>query len=519
MAASRKAKTNGTRDLIEEIEPASILPTVSLIPETVGAVAKTVPPRDSLSSLFSARERVVFEGDRVPPWWTPWRDRFLWEIMIGSDVLASAIFSTSARLSSVPINVVPVDRTNKAHRRMANWSDMLLKHHWLKIAFQAAVDWQTQDNGCFVEIMGAGDPGGPIEPTKIPGTQDFVFATGLRILDAQMCQRTGDETYPVLYRYRPVGGVEKLYKFHQSRIVAVAQMPSTRSTMNGVGLSGASRCIRAISQLDDVALLEQEIMGSRPASQLIFSRGVSAEAIKDAFTKADERAVEEGRLAYADRKRTARSVFVSVEGPSDQVKASSIEMLDLKRLPENYDPKVNMEIAINVVAMALGFDPREIWPGTATGATRADAEVQQQKSVVKTPGIWMNTWSVELGQKWCAWPTVISFDAQDSAQDSLRADIHQKHAVTIAQYLSAGAIDVQTAWEMMLEDGDISEEQLGALQVSEEFAIKAELNRIQAEQARLRLEQARNPSPPATGGGGNGEGNGNNQQAAGQSAG
>jgi hypothetical protein len=495
MAISRKARVDTTRDLIEEIEPSSILPSTSLIPETVGAIAKLVPQGNALSALFSARELVIFEGDRVPAWWSPWRDRWLWQRMVGSDVLSSAIFSTSARLSSVPINVVPNDPTNRMHRRLSQWSDMLLKHYWSQIAFQAAVEWQTQDNGCFVEIMGAGDPGGPIEPTKIPGTQDYIFATGLRILDSQSVQRTGDDTYPILYRYRPIGGVEKLYKFHKTRVVAISQMPSTRSGMFGVGLSGASRAIRSILQLDDVDMLQQEIMGSRPISQLVFSRGISAEAIRDAFIKADERALEEARLASSERKRTARSVFVSAEGPADQVRAASVEMLDLKRLPESYDPKVNMELAINVVSMALGFDPRELWPGTATGATRADAEVQQQKSMVKTPGIWMNTWRTELNQKWCPWPCSITFDEQDDAQDMLRAEIHKIHADTIAQYMASGSIDFETAWQMMMENGDISERQYLALQVSEEFALKAEVARVQAEQARVELENAKKPAP------------------------
>lgn len=77
------------------------------------------------------------------------------------------------------------------------------------------------------------------------------------------------------------------------------------------------------------------------------------------------------------------------------VKAASVESFDLKKLPEGYDPEVYMNLAVNIISMALGFDPRELWPATVRGATRADAEVQHWKSMRKTPGIWVGQFTKE----------------------------------------------------------------------------------------------------------------------------
>lgn len=468
------------RDVLEAVEPHSILPDAPPSGRT----------REVLSALFDSRQKVYYTGDRVPGWWSRQRDDWLWQLTLGSDVLSSSVYSTSARLSSIPVNVVPTDRSNRNHRRLANFSDLLLKYHWQEVAFQAAMDWQTQDNGCFIEVIGSGEPSGPIEPTKIPGTNDYLYALGLRVLDAQKAQRTGDPTYPVVYAHKPTGGMEKTYKFHHSRIIYLAQMPTTRRDMLGVGLCGASRCVRSVLRLDDINLLEDELLGARPISQMIFSRVIGAEDMEKAFDKADEKImVEAGKV---DRRRSSRTVFVSASGPADMVKAASVESFDLKKLPEGYDPEVYMNLAVNIISMALGFDPRELWPATVRGATRADAEVQHWKSMRKTPGIWVGQFTKELGRKWCPNVTHVTFDQQDDEQDRARAEIRQLRAQTYEVLLGgqSPALDVQTVWQVMLEEGDITEQQFEALRNSEEFAMRAENQRLSAEEARARIRES-----------------------------
>ena len=487
------AAIENARDLIDAVDPSSILP---------DEPPKSGRTRDVLSALFDTRNKVYPVGDRVPAWWTRKRDEWLWDLVLKSDVLASSIFSTSARLSSIPINVVPRDQANRNQRRLATFSDLLLKYYWQECAFQIALDWQTQDNGVFIEVIGGGEPGGPLEPTKIPGTNDYLYALGLRVLDSQKAQRTGDPTFPVVYTHKPVGGPEKMYKFHNSRIIYRAQMSTTRRDMFGIGISGASRCIRSILRLDDINLLEDELLGARPISQLLFSRVISAEDMETAFTRADTKIIEE--LGNLDRRRTSRSVFVSAQGPADLVKASSIEAIDLKRLPEGYDPEVYMNLAVNIISMALGFDAREFWPATVRGATRADAEVQHLKSMRKTPGIWVGDFTKELDAKWCPSSCHTTFDQQDDEQDRARAEIRQLRAETYSQYLggTGQSLDTKTIWQIMLEEGDITEQQYEALKTSEEFAAKAEEQKLNAEQLRAGIdhtnaqaEQTRKPEP------------------------
>lgn len=65
---------------------------------------------------------------------------------------------------------------------------------------------------------------------------------------------------------------------------------------------------------------------ARPISQLVFLRAISAEDMEAAFERADTKAMD--LTAMGDQRRSARSVFISAEGPAELVKAASIEAIE-----------------------------------------------------------------------------------------------------------------------------------------------------------------------------------------------
>lgn len=487
------AKVEDVKELIEEIGDQSIVPDP---PPQVDTTGEGTPlPRRSLDSLFTTRTLPRLGGDRVAAWWSPQRDIFLWRTVFGSDIASSSIFSTCARLVSTPISVIPKDKANRNNRNVAIWSEMLLQYYWAEEMFKFALDWQTQDNGAFCEIMGAGDPGGPIEPTLIPGTGQYIYGTGLRTLDAQNCTRTGDPEYPVVYRHRDRDSVVRYYKFHHTRIMFSSQMPSTRQGMYDVGFCGASRAIHNILRLDDLRIFEDETIGVRPATQLVFGKGLSAKDMEEAFIVAETKAGNDVKS------RAAFLVFMGIQGNPEIIKASDLKIMDLKKYPEGYNPEMNMNICMNVMAMALGFDSREFWPATVRGATRADAEVQDRKANNKTHGIWRNTLTNQLNRKWCgAMSCQASFDKKDDQDDALVAEIVKTRSESRASDLTANILDRVIVWQQMLNDGEINEDQYNYL-----LAQKA---KMEAEQARQNVQNQQggqqDGKPDGASGGGGG---------------
>lgn len=432
------------RELLDAVDPESVLPYANTEALT----------RATLDRFSTTSGHLIEISERIAPYWSRLRDRFLWECAIKSDILSSALNITSARLYSIPFNVVPRDKENRRVREVAYWSDLLLKLSWSREMYPFILDWQGQDNGAFMEVIGAGNPSGPIEPTLVPGTSTYLFGLGLRHLDSQLCIRTNDPTYPVLYEGLDERGRAVRYKLHKSRVVFSSQMRNPRFKMNGVGLCATSRCLRHVQHMDDIDILKEEWLGSRPVSEIIFGRGFSASDLENAFLRVEERANND-RL-----KRFAKVVFLGMDNaPADLIKASSLERISMKRLPDGYDEEKSITVALNVIAMALGFDVRVLWPATVRGATRADAEVQHLQTMTKAPGIWVNEIETQLNEKFSPVSCFVSATQEDLQQDAVKAQNQQLRAIVRQTMLTSGQIDQRINLQMMLEDGDITEKQ------------------------------------------------------------
>lgn len=435
-----KARLENIRDLTEVIQPTSVVP----------EVPSNIAPLDSIVSL---REQLIYINERILPWWSRQRDYFLWQTLVRSDVLSSATNITSARLFSVPFQIVPRDKANRRDSEIAFWSTALLQHSWSTEMFRFIIDWQTQDNGAFLEILGGGDPAGPIEPTLVPGTATWLYGLGLRHLDSQMATRTGNPTYPVRYRAKDGRGKMRDYKLHSSRVIFNAQMESPRWDMYGVGFCATSRAISHILHMGDISTLKEEWLGSRPVSEIVLGKGFTGEQISAAFRSADEKANAEGL------QRFAKVVFLGIEGNADLVRAAGLERIQLKRLPEGYDEEKAMTIAINIIAMAFGFDARTLWPATVRGATRADAEVQHLKTMKMTPGIWEETMKRLLMEKYCPGSCEVLADQKDDEQDAIVSENKQLRAQIRQLMLDSNQINLKVCYEMMKNDGDLSDSQ------------------------------------------------------------
>jgi hypothetical protein len=217
----------------------------------------------------------------VSPWWSAARDIDLRAFWKKEDHLAGAIYALESKMTAVPFRVIARDQGIKAHTKQAEMLTESLYQvseygeGWISLYGKWVQDLLVCDNGAFMEVIGYGDPVGPIIGTPI----------GLAHLDSGRCTRTGDKKFPVIYQ--DTSG--KFYKMHYTRVIFASQMSSTRKDMNGVGYSAVSRCINIAQTMLDILIYKQEKMGSRPPRQLAVGKGVTANEIATAF------AIEIGR--------------------------------------------------------------------------------------------------------------------------------------------------------------------------------------------------------------------------------
>ena len=386
----------------------------------------------------------------LPPWWSKMRDKKLREFWKKVDYLSGAINAYLAKLTTIPIQIEPRDMTLKTHVKLADKFNMMLDRDaefvqsWITFYGKFLLDQTTQDNGSFGEVIGEGPPDGPIRGMPL----------GLAQLDSLRCTRTGDPEFPV--RYAHTDG--KLYKLHYTRVIFTSQMPSPAKEMLNVGFSAVSRCSNIAQSMLDVITYKQEKLGSRPIRGLAITRGgLDPDTVRDSLRLA------ESRMNAMGLKRFSKIV---ITGASTAPEAG-IDFIDFANLPDGFDEKSATVIGMAAIALALGMDPRDLWPAMETGTTKAEAALQHMKQRGKTLGQTLKMTENLLNYKFLPPTLKATFDYQDDAQDAQRAEIRSVRSTRRSSDLTNATTDARVEREQMLHDNDLTKEQFVHLELQD----------------------------------------------------
>lgn len=391
----------------------------------------------------------------VAPWWSRRRDAQLKILAKDSDFFQGAQYKVAAKLTDVPFSVQPRDPSIKSHRKQAeDYTISLVEgselgQGWGTFLPKFLNSLWTQDNGTFAEVIGDGDPEGPI---KGP-------ALGLKVLDPARCTRTSNPLYPVIYH--ATSG--KRFRYHYTRIIFTSQQPDPAEEMLNIGFCWLSRAINAVQNLIDIGVFKQEKLGSRPQRRMIVGKGVEAMEIWDAFRRAELQMDAQGLRRYA------KSVVIG-----GLTKDDSVETIDLVTANDLSDEEIMTDIGVYVLAMTGGFPPRWIWPATTTGATKADAE-SQHLAGISSGGQILHDLAYMLGGsdkgtshnvgRFLPSHLKLVFDYQDDQEDANKANVRLVRAQGWEKNLATGIINERVAREQALEAGDLTESQFEDLEL------------------------------------------------------
>jgi hypothetical protein len=378
-------------------------------------------------------------GMTVAPWWSKSRDRQLRQFWKKSDHLSGAMFTMTSKMTSIPFKIETRDMSSAKHERQAaEVSSRLLAgaefgDGWVTFYSKFIEDLLGQDNGAFAEIIGEGDPNGPL--IGLPLT--------IAHLDSFRCTRTGDPIFPVVYE--DLDGSK--HRMHFTRVMYAAQMPSPIADMYGVGVSSVSRCINVAQTLIDILTFKQEKLGSRPhRSILIPQGGLDPRDVQEAFNLAESAMDSQGLSRYSK---------VVLAGSSTMTEAD-LKVVELSSLPDGFDEQTSITLGMATIALAFGVDARELFPAMSAGATRADALLQHLKERGKGPGQILQITEQLFNHKFLPSHLKLVFDFQDDAQDRQVAEIRNIRSTRIRQDIDTQIYGVRRARIKMLEDGDLS---------------------------------------------------------------
>lgn len=364
-------------------------------------------------SLFQGLYQRTKESD-VAPWGYAQRDLHLrtFFYLAGNNYVQNAESIMQQKVQSTDYTIEGPDRTARYVRDLLNGSEFGRGFYEFQAKFLK--DYDTCDNGVFVELIGAGEADEPLQGR----------VQGIAIMDSLRCQRTGLVDYPVLY-YADNG---ERHKIHRSRVWFASDMPSTDERMFGYGFCSLSRAVSMAQTQILWSAYRNEWLDDRFPNGLLALNNINLEYWQNLLS--------EHKLQQEAQDKNVFSQVMPVPSmdPSQPV---SIEHIPFRQIWEGFDQKMLSDLAIDDVAMAWGLDHQDLAPlATSSMGSGAQSTVLDQKARGKGVGN-----RLQLMQRFVNDITpesvTFEFDMTDDAQDLQQAQIREAKARTVISLYSA----------------------------------------------------------------------------------
>lgn len=354
---------------------------------------------------------------RVSDWWSPRRDVELREFvkLKGNDILQGAITSLVKKFVAMSWSVVGPKGFSTAPGTAAYFQRLLSEAEfgkgWSSLLTKTIQDYLQCDNGAFWELIGHGPPNGPL---SFPGV------LGIAHLDSARCTLTGDLEFPVIFRDAKD---KSKHKLHHTRVVHFVDSESSETPLRGVGFCAVSRILKSSEIILKIGKYKSEKLSDMPESGVMLMNNIFQRHLEDARLEYDSRQRQRGNTIWRD--------VLTLFGV-DPAKPATMQFVSFANLPEAFDELQSTNIYVNIVALALGIDPREIWPvSSGPLGTGTETLIQHQKARGKGIGEVIST--LERGINWhvLSRNSSFNFDFVDDEEDLQRANIDDKKVTTI----------------------------------------------------------------------------------------
>ena len=317
-----------------------------------------------------------------------------------------------------------------------------LVENWVDFCYKWNLDYLTQNNGAFVEIIRLTDS--PDSP-----------CIGINQLDAARCRRTGVDEWPVVYSDR-LGGQHRLAP-HQ--VWVMADMPSPIETMNSVGMCAVYRILCEAKRMRDISVYEREKLSGFNPKSLYIVGNVGKTQLTDVLKEHEQNQLQKGYVRY---------VKPAIMGVLDPKAPATVATLDFASIPDGFDKDKELKWYITVMALALGCDYQDLAPLSAGNlGTSTQSEVLHLKSKGKGPAMYMKRISHMMNFSGILPKNVtFEFDEKDIADDTQIAALDKLRADTRAVYFNMGVYTPESIRQEMVDTGEMTEEMFKILQAT-----------------------------------------------------
>lgn len=394
------------------------------------------PPEGSLPMAGGVSNLVISvatAADTITPWGMnpTQRDTDLRAFWPTETYFASALFSTIAQYVAFSWSLDGPPRSVGIAQTVLNNANF--GEGWEGVMTPFLVDYFTQDNGAFLELVRTDDdPGSPV--------------VTFNHLDAHRCQRTGRREEPVIY----VDDNGRRHKLKWYQVMMLTEMPSPITEARGIQYSALTRILRFAQTMRDIAIVKQEKAGGRFTRQVHLVSGVQTRQIETAMQQKQAASETAGFFKY---------VQPLIMGSLDPTARVSLETINLASVPDDWDEEKSTRAYILALSIAFGIDYQSIAPLPGGGlGSASESKVLNMKSRGKGPGLFMR--KIErLFNFHGVLPRTVSFKfgEQDAAEQMERTEVRKGRALLREIMIRSGEITTEVARQMALDEGDIDE--------------------------------------------------------------
>ena len=380
---------------------------------------------DITNSLFA-----IFNFDHkfIPDWGKARRQAVLRGLAYKKDntLVMGAINGLITRFAQTPRELVGGPRLTKHYDRLLREADLGAGEtvFYSKMAF----DHLTTDNGAFAEIIGPGAPDKPLKSTP----------TGIAHLDSLRCYVTGDPEFPVMYASHVTG---KLHKLHWTRVIRWVDTPSPDPKYRNLGFCALSRVLAVAEIQMMMTRHEIERLDDLPPKGIAMISGVNESQFNDAMQL--YQAEKQGQ-GYEFLDPVAKVFAINPQFPG------KVEITPFSTLPEAFNPDVAIKTAVNLVALAIGEDPQEIWPLSGGGLGNGQqSHILHTKGKAKTYGKMLQDFTRIMNSAVLPENMEYKFKPKDTDQDQQDAATAKAWSDVASGLVKDGIFDTQMALELL----------------------------------------------------------------------
>lgn len=400
---------------------------------------------DMLAGVWRSLITVSQKADDIPR-------RGTYQYMVWADdlwkeepILAGAVYSMAAKMQSMTWRVEggKVGAGRIAH--MLERARHLSGNDWSGFIGSSAIDFYSQDNGVWWDVMRVSEPYGQIND--------------LATIDTRNCMLTGNAARPMYYLSDTVSQ-DIWYKPWQ--YIHYTSMPLPNERLFGIGYCAVSRAARAAKLLMALHDYDAEKLSNLPPEGVAAVTGLTDREFRQAIRKWLE-----------ERKKNNAYTFPQVlwligNNPNAKV---TVDIQSFSAIPESFDRNAVIQQYVNTLALCFGVDAREFW-AMSSGAlgTASETEVQHLKARGKGGGELISLVERKLNAELP--PGVLfTFDTQDIEEDMVAATVAKAWIDAYFQLAFPGEgndaiIDAPTFKRLLADRGVLPEWAVGDKRIS-----------------------------------------------------